>query len=179
MFFGPEGEVIFHRSEAGRQFIFRMKEDGSQQEKLLSYPDLIMKSVSPDGQWIIAAGPAQGEERPTGVFAYPVKSGTPVRICTYCDAAWSRDQKFFFVRLRAEGSGEGGKVFVIAQAPGRPTPNFSPDGVDHEKDLSGLPVVQKVDLEGISHISFGHDPSVYAFSRVSVHRNLFQIPLSQ
>ncbi len=179
VFFGPGGEVIFHRSEAGRQFIFRMKEDGSQQEKLLSYPDLIMKSVSPDGQWIIAAGPASGEERPTGVFAYPIQSGAPVRICTYCDAAWSHDQRFFFVRFRAEGSGEGGKVFVIAQAPGRPTPNFSPDGVDHEKDLSGLPVVEKVDLEGISHISFGHNPSVYAFSRVSVHRNLYQVPVPE
>jgi eukaryotic-like serine/threonine-protein kinase len=177
VFFGAGGEVIFHRSEAGRQFIFHMKEDGSQQEKLLSYPDLIMKSVSPDGQWIIAAGPAPGEERPTGVFAYPIQNGTPVRICTYCDAAWSHDKRFFFLRFRAEGSGEGGKVFVIAQAPGRPTPNFSPDGVDHEKDLSGLPVVQKLDLDGISHISFGPNPSAYAFSRISVHRNLYQIPL--
>lgn len=177
VFFGTGGEVIFHRSEAGHQFIFHMKEDGSQQEKLLSYPDLIMKSVSPDGQWIIAAGPAPGEERPTGVFAYPIQTGTPVRICTFCDAAWSHDKRFFFLRFRAEGSGEGGKVFVIAQAPGRPTPNFSPGGVDHEKDLSGLPVVQKLDLDGISHISFGHDPFVYAFSRVSVHRNLYQIPL--
>jgi hypothetical protein len=70
-------------------------------------------------------------------------------------------------------------VFVIAQAAERPTPNFSPDGVDHEKNLSGLPVVQKVDLEGISHISFGHNPSVYAFSRVSVHRNLYQVPVPQ
>jgi eukaryotic-like serine/threonine-protein kinase len=177
VFFGPDGTIIFHRSEAGRQFIFHMKEDGTQQEKLLSYPDLIMKSVSPDGQWIIAVGPAPGEERPTGVFAYPIQNGTPVRICTYCDAAWSHDERFFFLRIRAEGSGEGGKVFVIAQAPGRPTPNFPSDGVDREKDLSGLPVVQKLDVEGISHISFGHDPSVYAFSRVSVHRNLYQIPL--
>ena len=101
-----------------------MKDDGSQQEKLLSYPDLIMKSVSPDGQWIIAAGPAPGEERPTGGFAYPIKNGSPVRICTYCDAAWSHDQRFFFVRFRAEGSGEGGKAFVIAQAPGGPLPTF-------------------------------------------------------
>jgi serine/threonine protein kinase/Tol biopolymer transport system component len=179
VFFGPDGAIIFHRSEAGRQFIFHMKEDGSQQEKLLSYPDLIMKSVSPDGRWIIAAGPAPGEERPTGVFAYPIQSGAPVRICTYCDAAWSHDERFFFLRIRAEGSGEGGKIFVIAQAPGRPTPNFPSDGVDREKDLSGLPVVQKLDAEGISHISFGHDPSVYAFSRVSVHRNLYQIRVPQ
>jgi hypothetical protein len=138
-----------------------------------------MKSVSPDGRWIIAAGPAPGEERPTGVFAYPIQSGAPVRICTYCDAAWSHDERFFFLRIRAEGSGEGGKIFVIAQAPGRPTPNFPSDGVDREKDLSGLPVVQKLDAEGISHISFGHDPSVYAFSRVSVHRNLYQIRVPQ
>ncbi|HXN23537.1 MAG TPA: protein kinase [Candidatus Dormibacteraeota bacterium] len=179
VFFGPDGTIIFHRSEAGHQFVFHMKEDGTQQEKLLSYPDLIMKSVSPDGRWIIALGPARGEERPTAVFAYPVQSGAPVRICTYCDAAWSHDDKFFFLRFRAEGSGEGGKVFVIAQAPGRPIPNFSPHGAEREKDLSGLPVVQKLDLEGISHISFGHDPSVYAFSRVSVHRNLYQVPIPQ
>jgi serine/threonine protein kinase/Tol biopolymer transport system component len=177
VFFGPDGTIIFHRSEAGHQFVFHMKEDGTQQEKLLSYPDLIMKSVSPDGQWIIALGPALGKEKLTAVFAYPIQGRASVRICTYCDAAWSHDAKFFFLRLRAEGSGEGGKVFVIAQAPGRPTPDFPSGGVDREKDLSGLPVVQKLDLEGISHISFGHDPSVYAFSRVSVNRNLYQIPL--
>jgi hypothetical protein len=177
VFFGPDGTIIFHRSEGGHQFVFHMKDDETQQEKLLSYPDLIMKSVSPDGQWIIALGSALGRERPTAVFAYPIHGGTPVRVCTYCDAAWSHDGRFFFVRFRAEGSGEGGKVFVIAQAPGRPTPNFPSGGVEREKDLSGLSVVRKLDVEGISHIAFAPDTSVYALSRVSVHRNLYQIPL--
>jgi hypothetical protein len=140
VFFGPDRTIIFHRSEGGHQFVFHMKDDETQQEKLLSYPDLIMKSVSPDGQWIIALGSALGKERPTAVFAYPIHGGTPVRVCTYCDAAWSHDGRFFFVRFRAEGSGEGGKVFVIAQAPGRPTPNFPSGGVEREKDLSGLSV---------------------------------------
>lgn len=175
-FFGPDGTIIFHRSEAGHQFIFHMNEDGSHQEKLLSSPDLIMKSISPDRSWIIAAGPASGDERPTGVFAYPIRSGSPIRICTFCDASWSQDGKLFFLRIRAEGSGEGGMVFVIAQVPNRPVPNFPPNGAEAEKDLSGLSVVQKLDAEHISHISF-RDTSVYAFSRVSVHRNLYQIPV--
>jgi hypothetical protein len=179
VFFGRDGTIIFHRSEAGHQFVFHMKEDGSQQEKLLSYPDLIMKSVSPDGHWVIALGPtpAVGKESPTAVFAYPVDGSEPVRICTHCDAAWSHDGKFFYLRVRAEGTGEGGTLFVIAQAPGRPVPNFPAHGVDQEKDFLALPLIQKLDTEGISHISFGRDTSIYAFSRVSVHRNLYQIPL--
>ena len=179
VFFGRDGTIIFHRSEAGHQFVFHMKEDGSQQEKLLSYPDLIMKSVSPGGHWVVALGPtpAVGKESPTAVFAYPVESGEPVRICTHCDAAWSHDGKFFYLRVRAEGTGEGGTLFVIAQPPGRPLPNFPPHGVDQEKDFLALPLIQKLDTEGISHISFGRDTSIYAFSRVSVHRNLYQIPL--
>jgi Tol biopolymer transport system component len=36
VFFGRDGTIIFHRSEAGHQFVFHMKEDGSQQEKLRS-----------------------------------------------------------------------------------------------------------------------------------------------
>jgi hypothetical protein len=179
VFFAPDRTIIFHRSEAGHQFVFHMKEDGSQEEKLLPYPDLIMKSVSPDGHWVIAVGPtpAEGKETLTAVFAYPIQDAVPVRICTYCDAAWSQDGKLFYLRIRAEGTGEGGTLFAIAQSLGRPVPNFPPHGVDQEKDFSGLPLVHKLDAEGISHISFGRDPSIYAFSRVSAHRNLYQIPL--
>jgi hypothetical protein len=110
-------------------------------------------------------------------LAYPVQSGASVRICTQCYAAWSHDDKFFYVRIRAEGTGEGGTLFVIAQVPGHPVPNFPPHGVDQEEDFLGLPLVQKLETEGISHISFGRDTSIYAFSRVSVHRNLYRIPL--
>jgi serine/threonine protein kinase/Tol biopolymer transport system component len=174
---GPDGSIIFQRSEAGHQYIFHIKEDGTQQERLLPFPDLLLKAVSPDRQWMIVEAPAPGEDRPSGVFAYPIHGGTPVRICGFCDAGWSQDERFFFVRIRAEGAGEGGKVFGIALARGRILPPFPPGGINRGDDLSGMAVAQELDTEGIPHISFGRDPSVYAFSRVNAHRDLYRIPV--
>jgi Tol biopolymer transport system component len=177
VFLRPDGAIVFQRSEAGHQYIFQIKEDGTQLEKLLPFPDMLLKAVSPDRQWLIVEAPTPGDDRPTGVLAYPLHGGTPVRICGFCDAGWSHDERFFFARIRAEGAGEGGKVFVIALARGQVLPRFPPGGINRDGDFSGVAVVQELDTEGIQHISFGLDPSVYAFSRVNAHRDLYRIPV--
>jgi eukaryotic-like serine/threonine-protein kinase len=175
--FGPTGSLLFERSEGGLQFIFRMQDDGTQLGRLLSHSGLGLKAVSPDGQWVIVGAPTAEGSRLSGMFAYPVKGGNPIRICTFCDAAWSRDGRRFYLRLRTEGEGTGGTVFAITLPSGRSLPEFPAGGVDREQDLAGLPVAQRLELKDIPRISFSSDTSVYAFSRVTAHRNLFRIPL--
>jgi hypothetical protein len=114
---------------------------------------------------------------PSGLLAYPIQGGSPIRICTFCDAAWSHDEGFFYLRLRNEGGGEGGRAFVLALPSGKSLPKLPRGGVDREEDLAGLPVVRTIELMDVPHISFSIDPAVYAFSRVKVQRNLFRIPL--
>jgi len=175
--FVANGELLFERSEAGRQFIFHIKEDGTQLEKLLPYPGLNLKAVSPDGRWVIVTAPTAEGSRPTGLLAYSIKGGHPARICTFCDAAWSRDGRLFYLRFRTEGGGTGGTVFALTLSAGESLPKLPSGGADREEDLEGLPVARRLDLVDVPHISFSADPSVYAFSRVTAHRNLFRIPV--
>jgi Tol biopolymer transport system component len=175
--FGPNGTLLFERSEGGLQFIFRMQDDGTQLGRLLSPSGLGLKAVSPDGQWVIVGAPTTEGSRLSGMFAYPVKGGNPIRICTFCDAAWSHDGRLFYLRLRTEGGGTGGTVFALTLPLGRSLPELPAGGVDREQDIAGLPVAQRLELKDMPHIAFGADTSVYAFSRVTAHRNLFRIPL--
>jgi serine/threonine protein kinase/Tol biopolymer transport system component len=173
--FAGNGSLLFEHSEGGLQFIFRMRDDGTQLGRLFSNPGLGLKAVSPDGRWVIVQT-AEGSKR-SGVFAYPINGGNPIRICTFCDATWSRDGRLFYLRLRTEGQGTGGAVYALTPPAGQSFPKLPAGGVDREQDLAGLAVAQRFELKDMPHISFGTDSSVYAFSRVTAHRNLFRIPL--
>jgi hypothetical protein len=176
--FASNGALLFERSEGGLQFIFRMQDDGTQLGRLFSYPGLGLKAISPDGQWVIVGAQTAEGSKLSGMFAYPIKGGNPIRICAFCDATWSRDGRLFYLRLRTEGQGTGGTVYAITLASGQSLPKLQRGGVDRDQDLVGLPVAQRFELKDMPHISFGTDTSVYAFSRVTAHRNLFRIPLS-
>lgn len=174
--FGANGALLFERSEEGLQFIFRIQDDGTRLGKLFSNPGLGLKAVSPDGLWVVVQT-AEGIKH-SGVFAYPTNGGKPIRICTFCDATWSRDGRLFYLRLRTEGQGTGGTVYALTLPVGQSFPELPLGGVDREQDLAGLAVPHRFDLKDMPHIAFGSDTSVYAFSRVTAHRNLFRIPLN-
>ena len=51
-YFGAPGEVVFDAEEKGTLFVYRIKEDGSELQKLLTTPNLFTFGVSPDGRWV-------------------------------------------------------------------------------------------------------------------------------
>ncbi len=52
-----------------------------------------------------------------------------------------------------------------------------PSGLKSVDDVKGLNVVADIDTTGMRMFAPGPNPSVYAYSRVTVQRNLFRIPL--
>lgn len=68
---------------------------------------------------------------------------------------------------------ELGKTFVLPVKPGRSFPQLPASGIGSEADLVMLPRVKV--LEGM--ISPGPDAGRYAFTKQSVHRNLYRIPI--
>ena len=52
--FGAPGEVVFEGDEKGTPYIYRIKEDGSELQKIIPTPFLISMGVSPDGRWVPA-----------------------------------------------------------------------------------------------------------------------------
>ena len=173
--FGPGGDIFFRAAEGGSNFIYRVKEDGTGRQKVLPNPILEFFSVAPDGEWLIAVAPVPNEEITAALWAYPVHGGTPVRICAGdCNARWDRAGKVFYLALIEMGSRGGrARTLVLPLPHGRDLPPLPPSGINSLEDAGRLPGVKVIDAV----ISPGATTSVYVFTRTSVHRNLYSIPV--
>ena len=173
--FGPGGDIFFRSAEGGSNFIYRVKEDGTGRQKVLANPVLDFFSVAPDGEWFVAGAPLPNEEITAALWAYPVHGGAPVRICAgVCSGRWDRAGKLFYVALIEMGSRSGrARTLVLPVPHGKDLPPLPPSGINSPEDVKGLPGVKVID----EVISPGATTSVYVFTRTSVHRNLYSIPL--
>ena len=71
----------------------------------------------------------------------------------------------------------GNQTVALALPPGRELPRLPEGGVKSAKDLEGLDVAAQMDMKGITIFAPGPDPSIYAYVRATVQRNLFRMPL--
>ena len=177
--FGPDANIYFRAKEGKFNFLYRVKEDGTGRQKVISDPILSFVSISPDGEFVAVFGefPAvqrPGEDTSVGLVAYPTRGGTPVRICGWCSAKWTNDGRFFDITLSTTGVTKEWKTYMIALKAGHVLPDFPSSGVRSESDLGALPVVQKIATRGRAP---SPNPYVCAFTRKSTHRNLYRIPL--
>lgn len=173
--FGSNGDLFFRGSEAGANYLYRMKLGATLAEKVI--PDAIIEpqSVSPDGKWAVAQVTLSGKETPRGVVAYPTQGGPPLPLCrAFCFVNWAMDGRFMYVHLPGTSQvNDFGKTFVLPVHPDNPFPVLPSAGLGSEADLGGLPGMEMV--EGV--VFPGPTSSLYAFTRQSVHRNLYRIPI--
>ena len=71
----------------------------------------------------------------------------------------------------------GGKTIAIGLPPGRELPVLPPFGLKSVEDAKGLNVVAEIDMKGMAIVAPGPNPSIYAYVRKTVQRNLFRIPV--
>ncbi len=172
--YAPNGWIYALASEGKTNYLYRMKEDGTDRQKVVENPILLLGAVSPDGQWILGVVPSASEEEPLKVVAIPGSGGSFRQICHACEAEWSADGNNFVVAAIGPTLMTKGKTYVIPLRKGQSFPAIPPSGFNSQKDVarfSGVRVLGRV------HVSVAADPNTYAFSEMSVHRNLFRIPL--
>jgi len=171
--FGPKGYLYFRAAEGQLNFLYRMKEDGSERTKVSPDPILEMEndSVSPDGQWVLVTRAVSGDENVSfATAAVPVAGGAPVPVCRrVCRAGWIPGQRLFFVSV--ESWMAGNKTWLLPVSSDGNLPALPPAGIEAEK--SNIKGAKFLDGEVIP----GPAPGLYAFSRSGVHRNLYRIPL--
>ncbi len=167
--FGPDGSVFFRVIEGKLNFIYRMKEDGSQLQKVVPEPVLFLHNVSPDGQWVVAGVAVSEEDTNTAVLAYSTSGGPPRRLCNNCGVRWSPDGKLLYIWLPS-----GMVTFVFSLQPGKSLPHLPPSGVKSQTDLAILPTARSIERPDIHP---GPAPAVYAYTQFTVHRNLYRIPV--
>jgi Tol biopolymer transport system component len=167
------GNIYFLRAEGNLNYLYRMNEEGGQQQKVLPEPIITFLGISPDERLVAVRRALKGEGSPTEIDALPLAGGSEVRICSeFCGVDWSVDAKTFYLRLPAMKSTSGiTKTYVFPLAHGADLPELPASGVQSDKDLPGnLTVVNE-------SIVAGPDAVHYSFSRRSAHHNLYRVPV--
>jgi hypothetical protein len=175
--FGPGGEIFFRGREGDYGFPYRVREDGTELRKVSDYPVSGIMGVSRDGQWLaVYARPSEMDREAGATLALPLQGGSPVLIYgQLIFVKWSWDGKFLFLSVpKSFYSGETGNTYVLALPRGRALPEIPKAGFPSEEAIAKLPGVRVIDSWDVAP---GPDAEVFAFSRVTVQRNLYRMPV--
>ncbi len=166
------GYIYFMAPGRNLNYLCRMKQDGSGRQRVTEAAILALIAVSPDGKWACVWTKLPGAESASGHLLYPTAGGEPVKLCTRCAAVWSPDSRYIYLAPRFIFD-DTGNSFVLPFDHG-PSSELSRFSANLPSDLKGLPGVRMIEH---STVTPGPDPSTYAFVKLTVHRNLYRIPL--
>ena len=178
-YFGGDGYVVFAGAENGTKFVFRVQEDGSHLQKVARIDSpFSLFTASPDGKWVAIPGASDVTASPAMV--HPVGGGSPTLLCATCandgndveravppGVSWSPDGKFIYLKFQ-------GSIYAIPLRPGQMLPPLSTSGFRSKEDVAALPGAQLIpEPEAFP----GPSPSMYAFTKVATHRNIYRVPV--
>lgn len=173
-YFSPGGRILFQFPEENRHYVGRMNKDGSDRSRVAGHPIAGIQTTSPDGRWIVAVMPLS-DGSTAATMALPTSGGAPRRICeNYCPVAWAPDGEYLYVGVERSSRSGPGKTLLIPMPGGGRLPRLPDSGIRGLEDGIELPGVRVIEAWDISP---GPDPSIYAYVKTTVHRNLFRIPL--
>jgi hypothetical protein len=173
-FFGAPGEVVFGSQQTDDIFIYRIKDDGTELQKMIPTPMLIPFGISPDGRWVSAQTPNQYGDS----LIYTAGSDSPTRICGDCSQpqgtdiipppiSWAPDGKFAYLKFK-------NSTYAIPLQPGQMLPPIPANGFQSKEAVAALPGARLVSEESVFP---GPDPSIYAFTKVTTQRNIYRVPV--
>jgi serine/threonine protein kinase len=169
-FFLPDGDIVFRAIEGDANFLYRMKTNGADRQKISTRRVLDAFAMSPDGRWFVAAAPEPDPEHTAEVIAFAVDGSTTVTLCeSYCSLTWDASGKFVYVSfpLMREGS------FLLPVLRESGLPKLPRTGIAVNDDLKKATTAAEIPQVVDSALS----PTVYAYTLQSTRRNLYRIPL--
>ena len=180
--FDSAGDLFFSAAEGKVNHVYRIKQDGTDLRKAIPDPIIFFAGVSPDAQWVLALAPVSGEEATAGLIAYPSGGGAQLRLCSRCITLWAPGGKFLYVRYLSWGASGFAqqetqapppRTLVVPLANDKTFTELAGGGLSQQQ-LAALPGVRVIDQPGVLP---GPSLGIYAFTKQSVHRNLYGIPL--
>jgi len=170
--FDPAGGVLFVGGDRGAPFLYHIREDAGGLAKVLPQPITFLYAVSPDGNAIAIW---EGDS----VFVYSRKDGLRTLICEDCATAgeenrgvtpplvsWSPDGAFMYVH-----STQTRHTYAIPLQPRQHVPTLPSSGLPDLPAAAQLPGAETIPERAYLGVS----PSIYAFPRVTTHRNIYRI----
>jgi len=169
-FFLPDGDIVFRAIEGDTNFLYRVRANGSDRQKISSRPVLDAFAVSPDGRWFVVAAPAPDRERVARVVAFSVDGSTTVTLCeTYCSLTWDTSGKFVYLSFALMHEG----TYLLPVLHDTGLPKLPRTGIAVNDDLKHATTAAEIPQVVESAVG----PTLYAFTRQSTRRNLYRIPL--
>jgi serine/threonine protein kinase/Tol biopolymer transport system component len=176
-FFGADDDVLFLGEENGAKIIYRIKEDGTELQKVGRTATGSLFHASPDGKWVVVLPPSHEETR---VMVHPVGGGSPRLICEACVrdrssergpgpsvVSWSPDAKFLYLNFQSS-------IYAIPLRSGQMLPPIPVSGFRTKEEVAALPGARLIPEQDAF---VGANPSVYAFSRFATQRNIYRVPV--
>jgi Tol biopolymer transport system component len=179
-FFGAQNDVYFVGGETTAvPFLYHVNTDGSGLRRVVGNQVVFLYDVSPDGKWL-----AVWEQ--SAVVLYSSDGATRKVICDRCASAGGEDRGVTPPTVRWSSDGKLLYLHENATRHGIELPNTTyviplQLGWMARLPASGFPSIDAAAAALGRRLSLGDrvfpspDPSVYAFPRLSSHRNIFRI----
>jgi len=168
--FLPDGDLLFRSVEGGIDFLYRMRIDGTQRQKIIPERIFDLFDASPNGRLALVLCEGSDEEKSPTVMVVPLEGGGGVRICSIaCWAGWSVRGEF--MHLNFYQSADQSTYLLPLREPGG-----IPDVVIENESAETLKKVKTMAV--IPHrVGSVMSKSLYAYTVESTRRNLYRIPL--
>jgi len=183
--FLPNGDLVLRSTENGQNFLYRISQDGNQRQKIIPDPILDLGSISPDGRWIVASTKVIQGEHPAAANLYPLDGGPPIRLCnTYCRARWDITGRFFYIIFPAArvrgfedvgGATSNFNTYMLPVNIARGVPNLPVGGITTAEELKAVNQVLIIPQQ----IDSASGPRYYSYTRQSVRRNIYRLPVPE
>ena len=183
-FFGAPGEIVY-LTQGPVRYLYRMKEDGSDNQRISSRPITHLISVSPDGQWAVALMPREEQSGGTRLEFLSLKGEPSFALCNdECALGfgpnrvqaplvqWSFDGRFLSISLPVLGL-RTAKTVLLPYRSDLALDRQYPRGMISEDELIKNPGAKVINEANV----FPASGSDYLVWRLATQSNLYQIPI--
>ncbi|HET9402841.1 MAG TPA: protein kinase, partial [Candidatus Acidoferrales bacterium] len=167
--FLPSGDVVFRATEGGVNSLRRMHADGTGRTTIIPEHIIDTYGTSPNGRWALAG--MYGADHTLGVYEIPVNGGAPVLFCTTpCKVAWDNPGDFVFIDAFGHN---GEETYLLPVQRDTGLPSLPATGIATGEELKNLKGAKAVP----QFVDSAMSTSVYAYTRTTIRRNLYRIPI--
>jgi eukaryotic-like serine/threonine-protein kinase len=168
-FFGATGEVFYRKVDGTSAFLYRVQQDGGGLQRAIDEPITGIVGASPAHDWLaLSSTPARA------MLVFRADGGATIRLHLppATRIGWSGDGKYWF--LQGLNTKDSGTVYCLPLSPRHPAPESILHGPLSEQEVLKIPggrVIRATD------VAPGPNADTYAFTRKSVQRNLYRVPV--
>ena len=165
-----DGTIYYRSEESGKNYLYRMTFEGDHREKVIDESIIDLFAITRDASVAMLSVTQKNEDASPAIVLYDLKSKQKKAVlCFYCRPQFTWDGKQIYMPGKKNGAPATYLVNVasVVAAGEKSTDNIDPASIPGAKLVS-----EEVEPEASSPTS-----SSYAYTKTTVKRNLYRIPV--